>query len=398
MGATEQWPRCSPPKSPDVFPSVGERRGNPRFRESFPVTTAARRGGGVRATDRSGWSRLAPAEHLTGVVPRFLIPSAALLALIAIGTLGYMMIEGMSAIDALYLTAVTISTVGYGDVVPTTPGGRIFTVILILTGAGTALYLLTQLAELVVEGQLREVFGRTAMQREMDRIADHVIVCGFGRFGRAVVEELLRGRLRAVIIDSDLTKQEELASVGVPYLIGSALSDETLDQAGVARARAIVVATPSDPDNVFITLSARERNPRIRIHSRAETEAGARRLRLAGADQVISAYQSGGARMAASILRPAVVDFLEISTLGRGEEDVALEEIRVASGCAMVGQTIGALEKQSPRVRIVALRRDGEPTRFTPDGSTPIDEGDYLVVIGARASLEQLAQLAQNNR
>jgi voltage-gated potassium channel len=324
-------------------------------------------------------------------------PLAALLALLTSGTVGYMLIEGMSPIDALYLTAVTVGTVGYGDIVPATPAGKIFTVALILTGVGTALYLLTQLAELVVEGQLREVFGRTAMQRELERIENHVVVCGFGRFGRAVVEELLRGGLRVVIIDSDVTKKEELEVTGVPYLIGSALSDEILDQAGVARARAIVVATPSDSDNVFITLSARERNGRIRIHSRAETEAGARRLRLAGADQVISAYQIGGTRIAASIVRPAVVDFLEISALGKGDEDVALEEIRVAAGCPMVGQTIGALEKRSPRLRIVALRRDGEPTRSTPDGSTPVGEGDYLVVIGARASLEELAQLAQTN-
>jgi voltage-gated potassium channel len=320
---------------------------------------------------------------------------AALLALMVLGTVGYMVLEHLTATDALYLTAVTISTVGYGDVVPVTARGKLFTVFLIMTGVGTALYLLSQLAELVIEGQLRELFGRNVMEREIGRLENHVIVCGFGRFGRAVVEELHRSRSPLVIIDSDADKKDELDSLGVPYVIGSALSDETLDHAGVDRARAIVVATPSDSDNVFVTLSARERNPRIRIHSRAESEAGARRLRLAGATQVISAYQSGGARIAASILRPAIVDFLEISTLGRGAEDVALEEIRVAAACAMVGRTIGALEQQSPRLRIVALKRDGEPTRITPDGSTRVSEGDYLVVIGERSSLEQLAQLAQ---
>jgi voltage-gated potassium channel len=326
---------------------------------------------------------------------RFLTPLAALLTLIVLGTVGYMVLEQLTAVNAFYLTMVTISTVGYGDVVPVTAGGKLFTVFLITTGVGAALYLLSQLAELVIEGQLREVFGRNAMEREIARLENHVIVCGFGRFGRAVVEELLRSRSPLVIIDSDPAKKDDLVSLGVPYLIGSALSDETLDHAGVDRARAIVVATPSDSDNVFITLSARERNSRIRIHSRAESEAGARRLRLAGATQVISAYQSGGARIAASILRPAVVDFLEISTLGRGEEDVALEEIRVAAACAMIGRTIGALEQQSPRLRIVALKRNGEPTRITPDGSTPVNEGDYLVVIGERTSLGQLAQLAQ---
>ena len=324
-----------------------------------------------------------------------MLPAAALVGVLALGTAGYMLIEGLSAVDALYLTAVTVSTVGYGDIVPVTPTGRLFTVVLIMTGVGTVLYLLTQLAELVIEGQLREVFGRSAMERELEKLRGHVIVCGYGRFGKAVVEELMHSRSPLVILDSDAAKKDELAALAVPYFIGSALSDEALVEAGVERARAIVVATPSDSDNVFITLSARERNPRISIHARAESESGARRLRLAGAHQVISAYQIGGTRIAASILRPAVVDFLEISTLGRGEEDVALEEIRVAAGCAMVGRTVGALEKQSPRLRIVALKREAEPTRMTPDGTTRVNAGDYLVVIGERSSLEQLAQLAQ---
>ncbi len=328
---------------------------------------------------------------------RFVFPGIALLGVLALGTAGYVLIEGMSVVDALYLTAVTVSTVGYGDIVPVTHAGKLFTVALIMTGVGTVLYLLTQLAELVIEGQLREVFGRSAMQHEIDKLRGHVIVCGYGRFGKAVVEELMRSRSTLVIIDSDAEKKDQLAALAVPYFIGSALSDEALVQAGVDRARAIVVATPSDSDNVFITLSARESNPHISIHARAESESGARRLRLAGAHQVISAYQIGGARIASSILRPAVVDFLEISTLGRGEEDVALEEIRVAAGCAMVGRTVGALEKQSPRLRIVALKREGEPTRVTPDGSTLVDAGDYLVVIGERGSLEQLAQLAQGS-
>jgi voltage-gated potassium channel len=197
-----------------------------------------------------------------------------------------------------------------------------------------------------------------------------------------------------VIIDSDPAKKEELERLSAPYLIGTALSDEVLEAARLASARAIVLATPSDSDNVFIALSARERNPGIRIHARAESEAGARRLRLAGAEQVISAYQSGGARIAASIVRPAVVDFLEISTLGRGEE-VALEEIRVGPRCTIVGQTISALEHERPRVRIVALKHTDEPISITPDASSRVAEGDYLVVLGERKSLDELAQLAQ---
>jgi len=169
-----------------------------------------------------------------------------------------------------------------------------------------------------------------------------------------------------------------------------------LDDAGLTPGDvdAIVVGTASDSDNVFITLSAREKNPAIRIHARGESDGGLRRLRLAGADQALSAYHMGGLRIAASILRPSVVDFLEIAAPGRGEE-VDLEEIRLSPGSPMVGAAIGMVEQRHDRLRIVALKRDGEPIRLVPPPGTEVRDGDHLVVIGARRSLEDLAQLAQ---
>ncbi len=324
---------------------------------------------------------------------KLLVPVGALVAVVLAGTLGYRVCERLSWADAAYLAVVTISTVGYGDIVPRTPAGRLFTVFLILTGVGVALYLLSSLAELVLEGRLRELLGRDAMEREIRKLNEHVIVCGYGRFGRAVVDEMAQGHTDLVVIDSDPQREEELKRLRLPYLIGSALSDEVLASAGIARARAIVVATASDSDNVFITLSAREQNPSIRIHSRAETEAGIRRLRLAGADQVISAYQTGGTRIAASILRPAVVDFLEISSPTRGEE-VAIEEIRVSPGSGLVGRAIHAIERDTPRLRVVAIKRGEEPIRIVPDASLQVTGGDFLVVVGNRQGLEQLAQMA----
>jgi voltage-gated potassium channel len=315
-------------------------------------------------------------------------------ALGAFGTAGYMWLERLSLVDALYLTAVTVSTVGYGDVVPVTPAGRMFTVVLIVVGAGTGLYLLGALAQNVLEGQLRDLLGRKVMLRDLARLQHHVVLCGFGRFGRAVAEELVRGGERLVVIDTDPGTEPALRQLGVPYLIGSALSDEILEQAGIARARALVVATGSDSDNVFITLSARERNPGLHIHARAESEAGLRRLRLAGAQQIVSAYQIGGTRMAASILRPAVVDFVELSTVGSGESEVALEEIRAAPATALVGRTIAELEAEQPRLRIVAVKHPGEAMRIAPDPTTTIRDDDLLVAFGDRASLESLAGLA----
>lgn len=322
---------------------------------------------------------------------RLAVAVAALGLLTALGTAGYVLIEGLPLLDALYLTVATLTTVGYGDIVPQTAAGRIFTMGLILSGVGTALYLFTVGAQLVLEGQLRDVFGRNAMQRRIEQLQGHVIVCGFGRFGRVVTNELRRGNAEVVVIDLDPALEIELKASGVCYLIGSALADDVLEGAGIRRARALVAATASDPDNVFITLSAREKNPQLRIHARAESEAGLRRLELAGAHQTLSAYHSGGLRMAASILRPAVVDFLELALPGH---EVALEETRIAAGSQLDGRTVGEVEREHARLRVVAIKRDVEPVRIIPDAETRVAKGDLLIVIGERESLGRLALAA----
>jgi voltage-gated potassium channel len=324
---------------------------------------------------------------------RLFLALFGLLAITVGGTLGYILVEGMSAIDALYMTVITMSTVGFNEVTPLSPPGRIFTIGLIVAGVGSALYLLATVSEILIEGQLRERITRTAMQRKIDQMSDHIIVCGFGRFGRVVVEELGLSGNQAVIIESDPGKEDELAQTGLPFLLGSATSDEVLERAGVDRASVLVVATATESDNVFITLSARERNNGLRIHARGESEAACRRLSLAGATQVTSTYQTGGQRMAASILRPSVVDFIEIARPSTGEE-VDLEEIRLEPGCDLVGETVKAIEQRAPRVRIVAIKSGPDGIQLVPDEDTCIGSGDHLVVIGARSSLLVLAQLA----
>lgn len=343
------------------------------------------------ATDGSSGVRRAEPRRLRSPASRLRMAAIALVAVTAIGTAGYMLIEGMPFIDAIFMTVTTMSTVGYREVQELHTGGRVFTMLLIVCGVGTTLYLLTIVAETLLEGHLQDFWGKARMQRNIDELSGHVVVCGYGRFGRAVCDELARQDVERVIIDADPNVESELRGAGASYVLGSALSDEVLERAGVARARAVVIATPSDPDNVFITLSVREKNAGVRIHARGETEAGLRRLRLAGADQVISAYQMGGMRVAASILRPSVVDFLEISTPGRGET-IDLEELRIAPGASIVGATIEAIERAHGRVRVVAVKPGGGAIRLIPEATTTLAEGDLLVVIGDRQSLEQLAQ------
>ena len=307
-----------------------------------------------------------------------------------IGAIGYMLIEHWSVLDAFYMSVITISTVGFGEVKPLSPAGRLFTIGLIVTGVGSAIYLFSVIGELVVEGRLREFLGKSAMNRKIHGLQQHVIVCGYGRFGRAVVEELTRKEVPMVVIEVDPAKQAELDAVGALHVLGSALEDAVLDDAGVSAARAIIVATGSDADNVYITLSAREKNPKILIYARGDSDAGLRRLKLAGADQVVAAYQWAGMRIAASIVRPSVVDFLQLSVPGR-ESEVDLEEIRVSPASPAAGMSIAAVEQQNPRLRIVAMKRNDQPLEMIPAPETKIEPGDLLVVIGESDSLKRLA-------
>src|ERR1700733_2131420 len=320
---------------------------------------------------------------------RFIIALAILLLITAAGTAGYVVIEGMSLIDALYMSVMTISTVGFGEVKPLSPVGRLFTIGLIVTGVGTALYVFTVGAELLIEGRLRDYLGKAAMERKIHQLENHVIVCGYGRFGKVVAEEVARNSMPLVVVERAPAIADELTRAGLPFVIGSALDNAVLEEVGIGKARAIVIATASDADNVYITLSAREKNPKISIHARGEGDGGLRRLKLAGADQVISAYQYGGYRVASTIVRPSVVDFIELFSSGRGEE-VDLEEIRIPAGSRMVGKTVVEIEDVIGKRRIVALKRNEDPIQIIPDASSEILAGDLIVAIGNRAGLEAL--------
>src|SRR5271155_3464588 len=311
---------------------------------------------------------------------RFGLALSLVVLMTVIGAIGYMLIEHWSVLDAFYMSVITISTVGYGEVKPLSPAGRLFTIGLIVTGVGSAIYLFTVIGELVVEGRLREFLGKSAMNRKIHNLQEHVVVCGFGRFGRAVVEELVRDNLPIVVIEVDLAKQADLETGGPLHVMGSALEDSVLEDAGVGSARAIIVAPGSDADNVYITLSAREKNPKILIYARGDSDSGLRRLKLAGANQVI----------AASILRPSVVDFLQLSMPGR-QSEVDMEEIKISAESPAGGKTIAAVELENPRLRIVALKRNDQPLEMIPAPETKIKSHDLLVGIGESDSLKRLA-------
>ncbi len=325
--------------------------------------------------------------------PRLIVAIATLFTLTMFGTAGFVALEGLSLGEALYLSVVTISTVGYGDIVPVSMPGRVFAMTLITLGVGAALYLVTVIAREVLEGRLRAFFQRSSMMREIQKHSGHVIVCGYGRYGRVVVTEMLEAGRSVVVIESNAECEQELDASGTDFILGSAADDEALCAAGIERAEAIVVATSDDATSVFITLSARELNPKLRIHARGETDQAVRRLKRAGADYVNSPYQTGGMRTAASILRPSVVDFFDLSS-PHSRTEIDLEEVYVDAQSELGGATVSQVESRYAQLRVIALKRGQQLTELVPEASREICPDDHLVVIGERDELMALAKLA----
>jgi voltage-gated potassium channel len=307
---------------------------------------------------------------------RVLFALALLAVITAGGVVGYITIEGWPWIDALYMSVITLSTVGYGEPRELSDTGRLFTALYIVLGVGTAVYLLSAIAGLIVEGRLRALVARGFQLRRIGRMQDHVIVAGYGRFGRVVVSELLEENCELVVIEKDPGLESELEARGVPFVLGSGVHDEILLRAGIERARALVVATGSEAENVFITLAARELAPSLRVHARADSDSGERRLQRAGASRVISPFQ------------------MELSTPRRGEE-VDLEEVRVAAGSPLAGRDLASVEAGGGLQRVIAIKHGAQPIQLVPGGQEIVQPGDYLVVIGPRDDLNRLALQAQ---
>jgi len=257
------------------------------------------------------------------------------LALLGLGTLGYHAIEGWPWFDALYMSVITLTTIGYGEVHPLGPGGRVFTMLLSLGGIFTLFFATTEFLRAAIGGELSFYFGRHRMEKKLAKLTGHVIVCGFGRVGRQVCEEFSAAGVPFVIVDSSADRLAGFAMATGHPLCGDATEDAVLREAGIDQARALVVAVPSDADNLFITMSARLLSDRITIVARAEEAASVPKLVRAGANRVISPHVLGGGRVVQAVLRPAVLDFIEVAT--RSEHlDLQIEELPVAPGGGLV--------------------------------------------------------------
>ena len=278
-------------------------------------------------TMRRGWLRRM--QHRFFMVP-FLTA-----VLLAFGIAGFMIIEKYGFIDALYMTVITLSTVGFQEVRPLDQAGRIFTVCLILLGAGLVAYNLNLLAGILLDGQLLEMYRRRKLGKVLENMTDHFIVCGHGQMGQIVARELCRANLDVVVIDKEPTVVQKVQESRILHLTADATEEETLLMAGVRRARGLVSVVSRDTDNVFIVLTARDLNRNLQILARAGTQGAEKRLMKAGANRVVSPYASGALRIAQNILQPTVTDFLELALSGEGME-LSMQEAEIPEGLSLI--------------------------------------------------------------
>jgi voltage-gated potassium channel len=315
---------------------------------------------------------------------------ALLLSITAAGTVGYMLIEGWNAWDAFYMTAITVTTVGYGEVHRLSLVGQAFTVLLIFGGVGAALYTFTLLATAVVEGGVPKGLQRRRHERMLETIKDHFIVCGYGRIGAIVAQQLQRQRVPFVVIERDPERLQRAIESGAPAVEADASREDVLKRVGIERARGLVAVVGTDAENVYTVLSARVLRPDLFIVGRAETEDATLKLKRAGADRVISPYQIGAMQIAQTALRPAVVDFVALAT-STDNLELAMEEILVGPAAALANRSIVESNlRQRYGVIVVGIQRRDGKMEFNPEPDTAIRPGDKLVVLGRPDPLKRL--------
>ena len=314
-----------------------------------------------------------------------------LCAILLSGASGYMVIEGAPFLDSMYMTVITIASVGYGEVIPLSKAGRIFTMCLILMGVSFVLYLVGEITNAVVEGGLRRILGRNKMEKKVAGLKHHYIVCGFGRIGKEICKALRENDLPFVVVENDPAELRQIDDLGYMALEGNASSDETLLKAGIKQAKGLIAVVSSDADNVYIVLSARGLNPGLYIMARSSgTDGTETKLLRAGADKVISPYHIGAVRMAQMVMRPTVVDFLDLTVHG-GELGLRLEELRVSARARFAGMTLleSGIRKQHDLI-VVAIKREYGEMLFNPTPTTTILSGDILIVLGEHQSIKDL--------
>ena len=317
-----------------------------------------------------------------------------LILIIGLGTFGYALIEGWPLFDSLYMTVITLATVGYGEVHPLSPSGRVFTLFLIFSGSASSPMRSVVWFSSWWKGSFARYWGGKNWKNRSSKLEGHYIICGYGRIGGLICKEFQARPLPFVVVEKDPGLCEKLANEGRLFVAGDATDDETLVAAGIRRAKGLITAVTSDTENVYITLTARGLNPDLFILARAGEEGSEKKLRRAGASKVISPYIIGATRMAQAVLRPSVVDFIEIATAGKNLE-LQLEEIRVAADSHLVQKTlVSSGVRREWGIIIVGIKKGRWPDDLQPQSTTLIDAGDILITLGERTAILNLERVA----
>jgi voltage-gated potassium channel len=325
---------------------------------------------------------------------RFIYPLAAILATVFFGMVGYRTLEGWSWFDGLYMTVITLATIGYGETHPLTPAGRGFTIILIVIGVTIFGFLISILTQAVVETEIASVLGRRKLFKDISQLKDHYILCGAGRVGARVVDELNRKGVDYVVIERDEAVAEKLLTKGHLVLIGDATDETVLQGAQIRAAKSLITAASTDAENVYIVLTARGLNPNLYIVTRANDQAAERQLLRAGANKVISPVLIGSHRMAQAALTPAVADFIELTTMTESL-DLYFEQVPIAKGSLLDGKQIkdSRIRSEHNAMIIAITPLEGEMI-FNPNGEQTLRAGDMLIAIGTRSGLRKLTEIA----
>jgi voltage-gated potassium channel len=318
------------------------------------------------------------------------LAATLLVAVVALGTAGYAVLEGWGLFDSFYMTVTTITTVGGGEAGPLDTAGKWWTIGVVAFGFGVLTYTVLALVAYVIEGDLGAQFFERRMRRRVARMRDHFILCGFGRVGGEIARDFTAEKIPFVVIDIRAESLERAAAQGFPVMSGNAADVATLQAAGIERARGLITAVDNDADNIYVTLSARVLRPDLFIVARANAADAERKLALAGANRVISPYTIGGRRMASLAMRPTAVEFVD-TVLSANNGQLLLEDLRIKTASSWIGRALVELFPEGDEAFVLALKRGGE-MRFRPSSETLLAADDELVVAGpppAIAALEQ---------
>jgi voltage-gated potassium channel len=322
---------------------------------------------------------------------RFRLPILLLVAALLYGTIGFWVIERFDPLDSLYMTVTTLSTVGFGEIEPLSPAGRVFTMTLIVFGVIAVFDLVGGFTTLLAGGELGQSWRRRDMRRRIGILEGHYVICAYGRVGHAAAEELRRRHGDILVIEANADLEEDLSHSGMTYLIGDPSKEGVLEDAGVERAKGLICAVDSDAINVYITLTARSLNPDLFIISRASSPSSVQTLYRAGADRVVSPYTLSGTRMASMAMDPAVLEFVDMVGLAPG---LRVEELRIGPDSEMCGLSVRDACTPFERVMVLAVKKPDGELLIPPQAHTPLEVDDVLIAIGPVSSLSEFASSA----